>query len=341
MLRNAAASRLLAVAAALITSGAVIATGALPTTAAQAAPGARATGAMLVADAPAASDALTGSNSAPLSSVGASTGSGVVPVASAHAAPLNVLTVCADPNNLPFSNRARQGFENKIVEMLARDMGKSVQYVWWAQRRGYARNTLGRERCEVWPGVASGIDRVKTTRPYYRSTYVFVTRAEARIDDLSLDDARLRSLLVGVQMIGNEAMNTPPAHALARRGITLNVRGYMLYGDYARPNPPAAIMDAVAHGDIDVGLVWGPLAGFFASRSAIPLRVQPVLPASDGPQWPMQYAIAMGVRSDEPQLLAQLNRLLERQQPTIDALLDAYRVPRSAPLSASSGAPSS
>lgn len=303
------------------------------------------TSAFLAAGAPAVPDARAATRttlSAAMSAApGTRTSEGASSANSALAAPANVLTVCADPNNLPFSNRARQGFENKIVEMLARDMRKKVQYVWWAQRRGYARNTLGRERCDVWPGVASGIDRVKTTRPYYRSTYVFVTRADARIDDLNLDDARLRSLLVGVQMIGNEAMNTPPAHALARRGITLNVRGYMLYGDYARPNPPAAIMDAVARGDIDVGLVWGPLAGFFASRSAVPLRVQPVLPASDGPQWPMQYAIAMGVRSDEPQLLAQLNQLLERQQGTIDALLDAYRVPRSMPLSAASSAPSS
>ncbi|MFO1467402.1 MAG: quinoprotein dehydrogenase-associated putative ABC transporter substrate-binding protein [Steroidobacteraceae bacterium] len=239
-----------------------------------------------------------------------------------------VLTVCADPNNLPFSNLARQGFENKIVEMLAREMRIPVQYVWWAQRRGYARNTLGRERCDIWPGVASGIDNVRTTRPYYRSSYVFVTRARAGLDGLSLDDERLRSLMVGIQMIGNEAMNTPPAHALARRGITVNVRGYMLYGDYARPNPPAAIVDAVAHGDIDVGLVWGPLAGYFSLRSPVPLSLQPVQPTSDGPQWPMQYAIAMGVRRDEPQLLAKLNALLAREQPVIDALLEAYQVPQ-------------
>jgi mxaJ protein len=162
------------------------------------------------------------------------------------------LTVCADPNNLPFSNKAEQGFENQIASLMARDMGAKLTYVWWAQRRGYARSTLEEAKCDLWPGVAKGVDRIGTSRPYYQSSYVFVTREKAPLQGLTLDDARLRSLKIGVQMIGNDAMNTPPAHSLAHRGIVDNVRGYMLYGNYESPNPPAAIVDAVAKGDVDV-----------------------------------------------------------------------------------------
>jgi mxaJ protein len=239
----------------------------------------------------------------------------------------STLTVCADPNNLPFSNRAGEGFENKLAELIAHDLGARLEYVWWAQRRGFARSTLGRDACDLWPGIAAGVDTVATTHPYYRSTYVFVTRVDAGLQGLSLDDERLRRLAVGVQMIGNDAMNTPPAHALARRGITGNVRGYMLYGDYGRPNPPAAIIDAVAHGDIDVGLVWGPLAGFFAGSASVPLAVEPVRPQSDGPQWPMTFEICMGVRRGNLALLARLNKLLDTEQPHIRALLRTYAIP--------------
>jgi mxaJ protein len=239
-----------------------------------------------------------------------------------------VLAVCADPNNLPFSNRARQGFENKIIELVARDLGTQVSYVWWAQRRGYVRNTLNASACDVWPGMATGVDMAATTRPYYRSSYVFVTRADADLGHLTLDDPRLKSAKIGVQMIGNESMNTPPAHAIASRGIVDNVRGYMVYGDYSRANPSAAIIDAVAHRQIDVGLVWGPLAGYFINLSRISLRAEPVTPAAD-PRWPMAFSISMGVRRGNQQLLEKINASLEREQLQIDGILEDYHVPRS------------
>jgi mxaJ protein len=237
------------------------------------------------------------------------------------------LIVCADPNDLPFSNRAGQGFENKLATLLAKDMDARVQYVWWAQRRGYVRSTLNEAACDLWPGVASGVDMVTTTRPYYRSTYVFLSRRDRRLQGLSLDDPRLRSLSIGVQMIGNNATNTPPAHALARRGITDNVRGYMLYGDYNQPNPAAAIVDAVGHGDIDVALVWGPLAGYFASRSSVPLRLERVSPDVDGPQLPMAFSIAVGIRPGNDGLRDTVDEILEREKPRIDSLLRRYHVP--------------
>ena len=238
------------------------------------------------------------------------------------------LRVCADPNNLPFSNRAGEGFENRLVEMIARDLRRPVAYVWWAQRRGYVRNTLKDRRCDVWPGVASGLEMLGTTSPYYRSTYVFVTRADRNLDIASYDDPRLRSLKIGVQMIGDDASNTPPTHALARRGIIRNVRGYMLYGDYSRPNPPAAIVDAVDRGDVDVAVVWGPLAGYFAHRATHPLRLAPVKPWLDGPQWPQVFDISMGVRKEDVKLRQTLEAELEKHRPEIDRLLADYGVPR-------------
>jgi mxaJ protein len=241
------------------------------------------------------------------------------------------LRVCADPNNLPFSNRAGEGFENRLVQLIAADLRRPVSYVWWAQRRGYVRNTLKDRRCDLWPGVASSVDMLATTRPYYRSTYVFVSRADRGLDIASFDDPRLRTATVGVQMIGDDAANTPPAHALARRGIIGNVRGYMLYGDYARPNPPAAIVEAVDRGDIDVAVVWGPLAGFFATRARHPLRLAPVQPWLDGPQWPMAFDVSMGVRRVDRRLQRALDAELEKLKPKVDALLAAYRVPVVAP----------
>ena len=246
------------------------------------------------------------------------------------------LTVCADPNNLPFSNRARAGFENKIVEAVAKDLGMRVSYVWWAQRRGYVRNTLNDSACDVWPGMASAVDVAATSRPYYRSTYVFVTRADTNLAHLNLDDPRLRSAQIGVQMIGNESMNTPPAHAIASRGLIDNVRGYMVYGDYSRANPPAAIIDAVARRQIDVGLAWGPLAGYFAHLSSIPLRIDAVTPAGDA-RWPMSFAISMGVRRNNRQLLDRINASLARKQSRIDAILAAYHVPLYSTPAASAG----
>jgi mxaJ protein len=243
------------------------------------------------------------------------------------------LKVCADPNNLPFSNQARQGFENKLVELIAADLDADVHYTWWAQRRGNVRETLKAGRCDLIPGVGAGLEMLATTRPYYNSTYVAVTRADRGLAIASFDDPRLRNLRIGVQMIGDDFSNTPPAHALARRGLIGNVRGYMIYGDYSRPAPQADIVRAVAAGEIDVAFVWGPVAGYFAREQRVPLRLTP-LPATDGrSDQAMAFAVAMGVRRGEGELKARLERSLERRAPEIRGLLASYRVPivRSAP----------
>jgi mxaJ protein len=237
------------------------------------------------------------------------------------------LRVCADPNNLPFSNDRSEGFENKIVELIATELGATLNYTWHAQRRGFLRETLKDNACDLVPGLPSNLEGVRTTAPYYRSTYVFVTRQDGPAV-ASFNDAALREHLVGVQLVGDDGWNTPPAHALTRRGIVDNVRGYTLYGDYRRPNPPARIVEAVAAGEIDVAIVWGPLGGYFATRESAPLRVTPVRPAFDGPQLPMVWDISMAVRKDDEGLWKEVDAALQQRRTEVDAILAAYGVPR-------------
>jgi mxaJ protein len=238
------------------------------------------------------------------------------------------LRVCADPNNLPFSNRKEQGFENKLAQLIARDLGARVSYYWFAQRRGFIRNTLNADKCDVVMGVPSSFELALTTRPYYRSGYVFVTRRDRRIRIDSLDDPRLRTLKIGVQMIGDDYASSPPAHALARRGIIRNVVGFSVYGDYAQPDPTRRIVDAVADGDVDLVAVWGPTAGYFAKQSRVPLTVTRFTPEIDLPFLPFVFDIAIGVRRGNTQLRDRLDAILERRQGEIDALLREYGVPR-------------
>ncbi len=249
-------------------------------------------------------------------------------VAAATPAAARELRVCADPNNLPFSNQAQAGFENKIVELIAKDLGAEVKYLWWAQRRGNVRNTLSAGECDLIPGIAAGVDMAATTRPYYRSTYVFVTQRDGP-PIASFDDPALKRLKVGVQLVGDDFANTPPAHALSRRGIIDNVRGYTLYGDYSTPSPTEGIVRAVASGEVDVAVVWGPLAGYFASREATPLKLTPVPPQEDAPGLPMSFDIAMGVRRQDKALRDEVDAALDRNRGAIEAILKTYGVPLS------------
>jgi mxaJ protein len=237
------------------------------------------------------------------------------------------LRVCADPNALPHSNERREGFENAIVELLAADLGRSVRYTWWPQRRGFIRHTMRVGQCDVVAGVPAGYELTLTTAPYYRSTYVFVQRADAAAPVRSLDDPALRRLRVGVQLVGDDGVNTPPAHALTGRGIVDNVRGYTVYGDYREPSPAAAVVHAVASGDVDVALVWGPLAGYFARRADVPLAITPLAPAPE-PPLAFSFDIAMGVRKSDRALRDELDAALARRRDDVGRILDIYGVPR-------------
>ena len=240
----------------------------------------------------------------------------------------NPLRVCADPNNLPFTNDNLEGFENRIANLLARDLGTTVEYTWWAQRRGFLRNTLNAGLCDVVLGLPVGMEMAATTRRYYRSSYVFVTQRARHLRLHGFDDRVLRTLRIGVQLIGDDGANSPPAHALSRRGIVQNLVGYTVYGDYRSNSPPSAIIAAVARGEVDVAAAWGPMAAYFAARQAVPLDVVPVSPESDGPALPQAFDIGMAVRRGDSARLAHLNQFIAARAVAIDAILAEYRVPR-------------
>lgn len=246
----------------------------------------------------------------------------------AHAAPASAderkLRVCADPNNLPFSNEAGEGFENKLAELIAHELQAELSYVWWAQRRGFIRNTLGSGACDLVMGVPAGYELVETTRSYYTSAYVYVYRSDSGLDLHSLMDPRLHKLRIGVHLIGDDGVNTPPAHALGELKIVDNVVGYTIYGDYRKPNPPARIIDAVANREIDVAAVWGPLGGYFASRAGTSLTAVPI---ADFTPMRFEFSIAMGVRKGETAFKDELNSILERESERIRTLLQDYGVP--------------
>ena len=238
------------------------------------------------------------------------------------------LRVCSDPNNLPFSDRHERGFENRIADLVARELGTHVEYTWWAQRRGFVRSTLRAGECDLIMGVPSSMEMVLATAPYYRSTYVFVSRRDRNHRIESFDDPRLQHLKIGVQLIGDDGVNSPPVHALSNRGIVRNIVGYTVYGDYAKPHPASQIIDAVIRGDVDVAVVWGPLAGYFAATSKTPLVLTPVSPQIDLPYLPFVFDISMGVRRGDTTFKARIDSIVVRQRPVIDSILRAYSVPR-------------
>jgi quinoprotein dehydrogenase-associated probable ABC transporter substrate-binding protein len=239
----------------------------------------------------------------------------------------SLLRVCSDPNNLPFSNRAEEGFENRIAQLIAAELGAEVRYTWWAQRRGFVRNTLGAGECDLIAGVPAGFEPVSTTAPYYHSSYVFVTRRDLTPPIESIEDDRLRRLTIGVHLIGDDYAAPPPVTALGRRGIVRNIRGYSIYGDYREPNPPARLVEAVAKGEVDVALVWGPLGGYFAGREDVPLRVTRMRESGDGPGAPFVFAIAMGVRQGDSLLARKVGAVLDRRRVEVTRILKEYGVP--------------
>lgn len=231
------------------------------------------------------------------------------------------LRVCGDPDNLPFSSRDGQGFENKIAEVIAGDLGVAVSYFWWPHQRGLVRRTLGENHCDVLIGVPHDLDSVLTTRAYYRSTYVIVSRASANLGIRSLDDPALKTLRIGVHF------DTPPWAALGERGLMANVHGYPLMFDYRNSGPerrPARLLEDVSSGALDVGIVWGPMAGYFAKKAGTPLALVP-LPDSGG--IPMSFDISMGVRRSDKALKARLEAALDHRAAEIGKILADYGVP--------------
>jgi quinoprotein dehydrogenase-associated probable ABC transporter substrate-binding protein len=251
----------------------------------------------------------------------------IAPAATAATAATNhTLRVCADPNNLPFSDAQGKGFENAIARLLADDLHRPLAYTWWPQRRGFIRNTLKAGKCDVVIGVPAHLDMALTTVPYYRSSYVFVTRRDRHLDLRTMDDPRLRNLRIGVHAVGDDYANVPPAMALGRRGIVNNLHGYSIYGDYSKAAPSRALIDAVANGDIDVAIAWGPFAGYFAGEEKHPLTIQPVEGEND-PTLPMSFAISMAVRKGDTAMRTVLDTFITRRHDAIAAVLKRYGIP--------------
>ncbi len=238
------------------------------------------------------------------------------------------LRVCADPNNLPFSNRAHQGFENQLADLVAHDLGMTVSYYWFPQRSKFFKKTLNAGRCDVVMGLPSNIDVASTTVPYYHSSYVFVSRRDRHLNIQSMNDPRLHHLRIGVHITGDEEDNLPPVNALISRGIVRNMIGFSIYGkSFDEKNPSADLIRAVADKKVDLAIAWGPKAGYFAKHSSVPLRVTPVDVISPNPDMPFTFAISMGVRRGDSVLLDRLNTEIQQHQAQIQKLLESYGVP--------------
>lgn len=239
------------------------------------------------------------------------------------------LRVCSDPNDLPFSNMQKQGFENKLAEMAGQELHRPIDFVWWPQQARFKEKWLKANRCDLVMGTTSGAELLETTRPYYRSTYVFVSRRSRKIQVASLTDVSLKNYRIGAQIIGDDGETVPPAEIMAQHGLVNNIVGYSLYGDPVSQNPSANIIAAVEKGDVDLAVAWGPLAGYFARRSPVPLQVTPIRPMPGGAAVPVAFSISMGVQPGNDPLRDQLNRFIVRHEKEIRALLLSYAVPLS------------
>jgi mxaJ protein len=245
----------------------------------------------------------------------------------ASAAP--ILRVCADPNNLPYSDQQQKGFENQLATMIANDLGMQVIYTWSPQRGSFFRKTLDARTCDVVMGVPAGMKGIDTTQPYYRSGYVFVSRRDRNLNIASLDDPRLHQLRIGIHNLGDTDREAPPVQALTNRGIVSNLVGYNIFGSTLDETAPSSdLIKAVEKGDIDLALVWGPIAGYFARSSPVPLVISPIEGDSLNPNLPLTFEIAAGVRKEDDMLKQQLDSALLRRRTEIQHLLVSYGIPQ-------------
>jgi quinoprotein dehydrogenase-associated probable ABC transporter substrate-binding protein len=230
------------------------------------------------------------------------------------------LRVCSDPANLPFSNDKGEGFENKIAEIVAADLKLPVEYTWFPQATGFIRQTLFAKRCDVVMGYAQGDDLVLNTNHYYRSTYALVLRKGAGLDGIdNLEDPRLRGKRIGV------IAGTPPTTAMALLGLIEHAKPYPLMVDRRYESPAERMIEDIQSSDIDAGVLWGPIAGYFAPKANGDLKVVPLLKDAAGQR--MAYRITFGVRPLEDEWKRQLNGLIAKRQGDIDAVLLQFGVP--------------
>jgi quinoprotein dehydrogenase-associated probable ABC transporter substrate-binding protein len=232
----------------------------------------------------------------------------------------NVFRACGDPRNMPFSNDKGEGFENKLAELFAAKLGKKLNYTYFPQATGFVRMTLGSYRCDVIIGFPQGDDQAQVTIPYYRTTYALVTKRGSGLEDVvTIDDPRLKDKRIGV------VARTPPSTNMAMNGLLARAKSYPLFVDTRSDSSAQAMMDDLARGDIDCGILWGPMAGYYAGKANPPLVVVPLVKEKVGPQ--MTFRIGMGVRPSDQEWKRTLSRLIKENQAEINKLLISYNVP--------------
>ncbi len=231
-----------------------------------------------------------------------------------------VLRVCADPHNLPFSNEKGEGFENKLAALLAQKLDKKLAYAFFPQATGFVRMTLGSHRCDVILGFPQGDDLAQGTNPYYRTSYALITKSGGGLDDVTtLADERLKGKRIGI------VAGTPPGTAMAANGLMTSAKPYPLVIDTRVDSSAEAMVKDVASGQIDAGVLWGPMAGYYAKQANPPLRVIPLIKEKSGPQ--LAFRIGMGVRPADQNWKRMLNRLIQENQPAINKILLDFGVP--------------
>ena len=229
------------------------------------------------------------------------------------------LRVCADPSNLPFSNQKEEGFENKIAQLVAKELVVPVTYTWFPQTIGFIRQTLDKKKCDIIIGYVSAHELVLNSNPYYKTSYVLIHR-QGEFDDLkNLDDPRLRGKKIGV------IAGTPPVTILALNDLLDNIKSYHRMVDRRYFSPAEQMIDEISKGTLDVGLLWGPIGGFFAKQASKPLTVVPLINETKGGR--MAYRITFGVRRGEKVWKRQLNRIIRLKQDEINKILSSYGIP--------------
>ena len=231
-----------------------------------------------------------------------------------------VLRVCSDPRNMPFSDEQGEGFENKLAELIAGKLGKKLAYVWYPQATGFVRNTLGAHKCDVIMGFPQGNDLVQSTNPYYRTSYVLVFKSDNGFDGIkTLHDPRLQGKHIGI------VAGTPPSNYLAASGLMANAKPYPLVIDTRVDSSAKSMIKDLTDGTIDIGVLWGPIAGYYAKQANPPLTIMPL--THEGAVPPLVYRITMAVRFSDQEWKRTLNRLIEENQPAINAILLTFGVP--------------
>jgi len=241
-----------------------------------------------------------------------------------HTESAGVLRVCADPDNMPASNDKGEGYENKIAELIAKEWKATVEYAWWPIRRGFFARALNGRYCDIAMTAPAGLDVAATTKPYFRSAYVIVYRKDSGLNLTSLDDPTWKKLKIGVHLLNADAENTPPAMAMSAHGVVGNLVGFTtFYSDLTRPDD---IIKAVINKQVDAAIVWGPVAGYFAKQSPVPLVLNPIL-SDSASNIPFAFSIAMGVRRRDRELRDSLQKVIDLKRPEIEAILRDYAVP--------------